>query len=291
LYRRIVKVLDSMRVEYEIVMVDDCDGMGSWEEVKKVAALDNRVKAIHFTKNFGQGRAITAGVANASGKWIVTMDCDLQDSPENIPELYAKANEGYDVVFVRRCNRKESFVVRFFAKVYHDVVSYLSEVPFDYDLGTFLIASRRAAKGFVTSKDRGRDFGMYLMWLSYRYTFLQFDQEQRYEGKTSYTFIKKVKYAMGIITSYSNRLLYIPIFIGALTSVGSLLYIIVVFFYYFVLDANPEGWSTIVASIFLFGGLILSTLGVIGIYIGNIFDMGKERPLFVIQEMMNFEKE
>ncbi|MBR2529856.1 MAG: glycosyltransferase, partial [Lachnospiraceae bacterium] len=101
LYDKLTSVLGGMGVTYEIVMVDDCDKMNSWEEVQKVALKDERVKAIHFTKNFGQGCAITAGVRQAKGDWIITMDCDLQDNPDNIPDLYAKAKEGYDVVFVR----------------------------------------------------------------------------------------------------------------------------------------------------------------------------------------------
>ncbi len=287
LHRRLVKTLSNMRISYEIIMVDDCDGMGSWDELKKVAESDGNVKIIRFTKNFGQGRAISAGISESSGDWVVTMDCDLQDSPEGIPDLYEKVKQGFDVVHVRRRARKETFLTRFFAHAYHRIVSYLSEVEFDYDLGTFLIASRRAADAFVASRDRGRDFGMYLMWLSYKHDFVELEQEERYEGKSSYTFRKKCRYALGIITTYSNRLLYIPIWVGALATLGAFVYIVIVFVSFFVFHANPEGWSTLVAAVFFFGGIILSTLGVIGIYVGNVFDMEKERPLFVIQETMN----
>ncbi len=287
LYDRLTSVLGGMGVTYEIVMVDDCDKMNSWEEVQKVAQKDERVKAIHFTKNFGQGCAITAGVRQAKGDWIITMDCDLQDNPDNIPDLYAKAKEGYDVVFVRRRQRKESFFVRLFAKWYHDLLCLLSGVEFDYDLATYLIASRRASDHYIASKDRGRDFGVFLMWLGFKHTFVEYEQERRYEGKSSFTFIKKWKTAVGIISTYSNRPLYASIWVGAFSAVFSFIYIIYALIQYFVYDANPEGWTTVAAALFFFGGAILSTLGIIGIYLGNVFDMSKDRPLYAIQESIN----
>ncbi len=287
LHERLSAVLSDMGVEYEIIMVDDCDAMRSWDEVKAVALKDDHVKAIHFTRNFGQGCAITAGVHQAKGEWIIPMDCDLQDSPENIPDLYDKALEGHDVVFVRRRKRKESFIVRLFAKWYHSILSWFSEVDFDYDLGTYLIASRRAAQYYISSKDRGRDFGVYLMWLGFDHAFVEYEQEERFEGKSSYTFVKKWKYAIGIMTTFSNRILYVPVWAGAICALFSFGYIIYVFILYFVFNANPEGWSTITAALFFFGGTILSTLGIMGIYLGNIFDMSKERPLYAIQECIN----
>lgn len=287
LYEKLTSVLGGMNVTYEIVMVDDCDKMNSWAEVQKVANMDDKVKAIHFTKNFGQGCAITAGVRQAKGDWIITMDCDLQDNPEHIPDLYAKALEGYDIVFVRRRQRKESFFVRLFAKWYHDLLCLLSGVEFDYDLATYLIASRRASDHYIKSKDRGRDFGVFLMWLGFRHTFVEYEQERRFEGKSSFTFIKKWKTAVGIISTYSNRPLYVSIWIGGFSAVFSFIYIIYALIQYFVYNANPEGWTTVAAALFFFGGMILSTLGIMGIYLGNVFDMSKDRPLYAIQDTIN----
>ena len=287
LHERLTNVLNGMNVSYEIIMVDDCDKMNSWAEVEKAALSDENVKAIHFTKNFGQGSSITAGIRQSVGDWVITMDCDLQDAPENIPDLYANVLNGYDVVFVRRRQRKESLLVRFFAKLYHGILSWFSEVDFDYDLGTFLIASRRASDQYLASKDRGRDFGVFLMWIGFRHAFVEYEQFNRFEGRSSYTFIKKCKYAIGIMTTFSNRILYVPIWVGAIAALFSFVYIIYVFILYFVYNANPEGWSTITAALFFFGGAILSTLGIMGIYLGNIFDMSKDRPLYAIQDSIN----
>lgn len=289
LHERLTAILEGMQKTYEIIMVDDCCPMDSWKGIRQICEKDNRVKGIHFTKNFGQGCAVTAGVAASRGEWIVTMDCDLQDVPENIPDLYNKVNEGYDVVYVRRTERKDPFITQKLAAAFHKVFCYITDVNYDFDLATFLIASRRAADKFLESKDRGRDFGMYLMWLGYNHTFIEFEHGERHSGNSSYTFIKKIKTAVADITSFSNRVLYVPIYLGFFSAFISLLYVAYVFYRYFVLGTDPEGWSTLVAAVFLFGGMILSTLGIMGIYLGNIFDMNKDRPLYVVQDTMNLD--
>ncbi|MCR5674250.1 MAG: glycosyltransferase family 2 protein [Lachnospiraceae bacterium] len=292
LHRRLTETLTGMGVEYEIVMVDDCDAMGSWDEVRKVAEADPRVKAIRFTKNCGQDKAITAGVRAATGNWIVTMDCDLQDAPENIPLLYRTVREkGCDVVFVRRHQRKDPLVVQWLSKLFHRIFSYFSELSFDYELGTFLIASKRAADQYRRSRDRGRDFTMYLMWLGYACDYVDLEHEWRFEGKSSYTFMKKWRYAVSAMTTFSNRILYIPVWVGMVAALGSVAYILFVLISYFAFHNNPEGWSTLAAAVFFFGGAILSTLGIIGLYLGNVFDISKDRPLYVIQESINCDGE
>lgn len=291
LHRRLVETLEGMGVSFEIIMVDDHDDMGSWDQIKAVALKDNRVKAISFTKNCGQDKAVSAGVKQACGDWIIPMDCDLQDAPEKIPILYDMAiSGGNDVVFVRRQGRKDSIMTRFLSRTFHKVFSYFTEISFDYELGTYLIASRRAADLYRESKDRGRDFTMFLVWLGFKHDFVEFEHEWRYEGKTSYTFKKKWDYAIKMMTTFSNRILYVPIRVGGLAVLCSIAYLIYVLISYLCGVSNPEGWNTLIAAVLFFGGAILSTLGIIGIYIGNIFDMTKQRPLYVIQESINCEK-
>ena len=289
LHRRLVETLESMEIAFEIILVDDCDELGSWENIKKVAKEDVRVKALHLTRNSGQGRAISAGIDTARGEWIVTMDCDLQDAPEYIPLLYNRVIKGYDIVFVRRQERKDSFIVQQLSKSFHRLFSYLSGLSFDYELGTYLIASKRAADQFRKARDRGRDFTMFLMWTGYKADYVELEHDFRYEGGSSYTFKKKWDYAIGVLTTFSNRVLYMPIRVGLCCSILSLVYFFYILLSYFYSDSNPLGWTTIAAAIFMFGGLILSTLGVIGVYIGNIFDMAKDRPLYLIQEAINVD--
>lgn len=290
LYSELVIVLERMGVSFEIILVDDCDKMGSWDEIEKISMQDVRVKALRFTHNFGQDIAITAGIRNAKGDWIVTMDCDLQDKPEYIPKLYEKVLESKtDVVFMRRKMIKASRLSRFFAMLFHKLFSYYTGVPFDYEIGTYLIASKRAAEPYRYSKERGRDFGMYLMWLGYSHTFLEYEHGNRFSGSSTYTFGKKLSYAFRMMISFSNRILYVPIRIGIVFSVGALIYLLVTLIDFFVFKANPEGWTSLVAIVILFGGLILSTLGIIGIYLGNVVDISKNSPLYVLQDSLNCE--
>ncbi|RKM57830.1 glycosyltransferase [Butyrivibrio sp. CB08] len=293
LHRRLSDTLQGMKVEYEIILVDDRDGMGSWDEIKKVAVSDYHVKAISLTKNCGQDKAITAGIGVSRGEWVITMDCDLQDAPENIPMLYDKVrSDNLDVLIVRRQKRKDSAIVQLLSKMFHKVFSYLSELTFDYELGTYLIAHRRAADLYIQTKGQGRDFTMFLLWTGYRKGFVELEHEERFAGKSSYTFLKKCEYALRAMTTFSNRILFVPIYVGSISAVGSLIYIIFVLVSWATNVSNPEGWNTLAAAVFFFGGLILSTLGVLGIYIGNIFDVTKERPLYIVQETINIpEKE
>ncbi|SCY75510.1 glycosyltransferase family 2 protein [Butyrivibrio sp. INlla14] len=292
LVRRNTETLQNMGVGYEIILVDDRDGMGSWDAIKKEALADEHVKAISLTRNCGQDKAITAGVAAARGDWIVTMDCDLQDAPENIPMLYEKVRkQELDVLIVRRHDRKDSAIVQLLSKVFHKVFSYLSELDFDYELGTYLIASKRATDLYVHTKGQGRDFTMFLLWTGYKKGFVDLEHETRFAGKSSYTFGRKVEYALRAMTTFSNRVLYVPVYVGAISAIGSLIYIIFVLISWAMHVANPEGWNTLAAAVFFFGGLILSTLGVLGIYIGNIFDVAKERPLYIVQEKINIPEE
>ncbi len=292
LVRRNTETLMKMGVGYEIILVDDRDGMGSWDVIKKEALADEHVKAISLTRNCGQDKAITAGVTAARGDWIVTMDCDLQDAPENIPMLYEKVREQeLDVLIVRRHDRKDSAIVQLLSKAFHKVFSYLSELDFDYELGTYLIANKRATNLYVHTKGQGRDFTMFLLWTGYKKGFVDLEHETRFAGKSSYTFGRKVEYALRAMTTFSNRVLYVPVYVGAISAIGSLVYIIFVLISWAMHVANPEGWNTLAAAVFFFGGLILSTLGVLGIYIGNIFDVAKERPLYIVQERINIPEE
>lgn len=291
LCRRNTATLQEMGVGYEIILVDDCDGMGSWDAIKKEALADEHVKAISLTRNCGQDKAITAGVSAACGDWIVTMDCDLQDAPENIAMLYEKVrSQELDVLIVRRHKRKDSAITKLLSKAFHKVFSFFAELEFDYELGTYLIASRRAAQLYVNTKGPGRDFTMFMLWSGYRKGFVDLEHETRFAGESSYTFGKKVEYALRAMVTFSNRVLFIPVYLGAISVIGSLIYFIVELVCLAMGVFIPKGGNTL-ALVSLFGGLILGTLGILGIYIGNIFDVEKGRPLYIVQEKINLPEE
>lgn len=290
LYRQLTDTLTSMNVSYELVFVDDKDPQNAWEEIEELCKKDSHVIGIHFTRNFGQERAILAGMCHTKGNWVVVMDGDLQDPPSGIRTLYEKASEGYEVVFVRRKERKADAWTLFLSKLFYKFYNLFSDIEYDPEIGNFSIASRRVIHAYTTMRERNRGYIMFLGWLGYKSTTIDIEAQERAEGKSSYTFGKKMKYAIQEITSQSNKPLYIAIYVGLAFASVSLIGLLYLLIRHFIDGSVPEGWISIMMSIYLVGGLLLSLIGVHGIYVGNIFDEVKDRPLYVIETVLN-EKE
>ena len=291
LYQRLVRTLEAITEAFEIVFVEDGDPQNSWEDIQELAKQDSRVKGIRFTRNFGQERAITAGIKYSSGNYVVVMDGDLQDRPEGITELYRIAKEGNDVVFVRRNERKDNALTKFLSGMFYKVYNVLADDDYDPEVGNFSIASRRAINAFLEMNEKNRGYIMFLKWLGFPSTTIDLTADARSEGKSSYSFSKKVRYAMEEITSQSNKPLYLAIYIGMIFACISFIAILYLVIRHFVDGSVPEGWISLMASIFLIGGLIMSTLGVHGLYVGNIYNEVRNRPLYVVEETRNLEEQ
>lgn len=291
LHRRLCENLEKIAETYEIVLVDDCCPQNSWEEIEKLCQKDKRVIGIRLSRNFGQIRAITAGLDKCQGDWIVVMDCDLQDRPEAIPELYAKAQEGYDVVFARREGRKDSFITKLLSKTFYKVYDYFTDGNFDSSICNFSISKRKVIDSYCRMREQNRAYTMFIRWLGFRQTAIDLQADERFEGKSSYNFRKKMKMAFEIISSQSNKPLRFAIKAGFLIALAALFYIIYIVCRNLILGDILTGWTSLIASVYLMGGLILCAVGVVGIYIGNIFNEVKNRPLYVISECLNGEKE
>ncbi|MBR2677360.1 MAG: glycosyltransferase family 2 protein [Solobacterium sp.] len=291
LYQRLVTTLESLSLSFEIIFVEDRDPQNSWEEIIKLAEKDQRVKGIHFTRNFGQERAIAAGLNHSKGDYVVVMDCDLQDKPEGIKELYETVRKGYDIVFVKRTERHESAMTRFLSKMFYKVYNIFADDYYDPGIGNFSIASRRAVDAYLSMNETNRAYTMFLKWLGYPSVTIEMPSDERAEGKSSYSFSKKMRYAMEEITSQSNKPLHIAIYIGLTFAFLSFLTILYLVIRHFVDGSVPEGWISLMASIFLIGGLIMSTLGVHGLYVGNIYNEVRNRPLYVVEETRNLEEQ
>ena len=281
LHKRLCESLEKICSTFEIILVDDNCPQNSWEEIEKICSGDKRVVGLHMSRNFGQIRAITAGLDKCKGDWIVVMDCDLQDRPESIPELYKKALEGYDVVFARREGRKDSFITKFLSKSFYKVYDYFTDGNFDSSICNFSISKRKVIDAYCMMREQNRAYTMFIRWLGFKQTAIDMSADERYEGKSSYNLRKKIKMAFEIITSQSNKPLLFSIKAGFIIAAFALIYII-----YLVGDI-VVGWTTIVASIYLMGGILLSAIGIVGIYVGNIFNEAKNRPLYVIDESIN----
>lgn len=290
LHRRLTESLSQITNEYEIILVDDNCPQNSWKEIVKICQKDEKVKGFHLSRNFGQIRAITAGLDKSKGDWIVVMDCDLQDRPEAIVELYQKAQEGYDVVFARRTERVDTAVTKFLSKTFYKVYGYFTDGAFDSSICNFSISKRKVINSYCSMREHNRAFTMFIRWLGFKETAIDLKADARFEGTSSYNLKRKLKMAFEIITSQSNKPLFFSVHAGFLIALCSFLYIVYLMIRALVVGDVLSGWTTIVASIYLMGGLLLIAIGVVGIYIGNIFEEAKNRPLYVIAEALN-EKE
>lgn len=287
LHRRLVTVLESLDKTFEIIMVDDHCPQDSWSEIEKLCQEDSRVVGVKLSRNFGQMRAITAGLQKSVGDLVVVMDCDLQDRPEFLPQFLEKIDEGYDIVYSKRKERKDSFIVKALSRSFYAIYNKLSDMKYDFEVGNYSIARRKVVDAFLTMKEQNRDYIMFLMWLGYKDTTIEIESDERFAGKSSYTFGKKVDLAVSLITEQSNKPLFMSVKLGFLISFAAMLFLVYLIVRYYVVGDLDMGWPSTIAAIYFMGGLMLSAIGIVGIYIGNIFSESKSRPIYVVDEVLN----
>ena len=287
LVKRVKTNLKLITDDFEIILVDDGSEDGTWKFIENETKQEKRVKGIKFSRNFGHHYAITAGLHNSTGEWVVVMDGDLQDRPEVIPELYKKSQEGFDVVFVSRQNRPEKLYYRIAQKIFYWTLKSLSGIDFDSRQANFSIINKKVVKAFKDFPENARFYGSTIKWLGFKRSFILADHGTRYSGKPSYTFKKRVKLALDIILSFSERPLKFAIALGLIMSTISIFLALWIVYGTFKWGYSVIGWSSGIVSILFSSGIILTVLGVIGIYLGRIFQEVKGRPLFVISERQN----
>lgn len=287
LYRRLIETLEGMKRSFEIVLVDDCCPQNSWIEIEKICQKDKRVVGIHLSRNFGQIRAITCGLDASKGDWVVVMDCDLQDRPEAIEQLYEKAQEGYDAVFVRRINRKDSSSTKFLSRAFYKVYEYFTDGNYDNTISNFSIASRQVIDNYCRLREHNRGYTTFIKWLGFKQTTIDVEGSERYEGKSSYTMRKKLQMAFELITSQSTKPLRLVVGVGFTISAIALVAFIVFIIYKFISPDVAVGWTSLICAVFLVGGLSIAFAGISGLYIGNIFEEVKNRPLYIVSKVLN----
>lgn len=268
---------------FEIILVNDGSADASWECIEMLSGRDPNVKGINLSRNFGQHYAIAAGLDYAQGKWVVVMDCDLQDLPEEVPNLYKKALEGYDQVVARRGNRELSLIKNAQSALFYFLLSRLSDVRLSASIGNFGIYSERVIRAICSTKEQGRSFGVLAQWVGFRRTELQVKSSLRVYGSSSYTFSRLISLALDSILFHSARPLVMTVKFGFLLSFLSILYATWNAIKYYLWGVPVEGWTSIIISIFLFSGIIIICIGIVGLYIGKIFDQVKNRPLYIIE--------
>lgn len=290
LYERLTATLSSMVDEYEIILVNDNCPQNSWEVINDLCTADSHVVGIEMARNFGQIQAITAGLDYSTGDWVVVMDCDLQDRPEEIVNLYNKAQEGYDAVFARRKERKDSFFKVLVSKAFYKVYELATDGNYDPALCNFSISKRIVIDNYCKMRELHRAFVIYVKWLGFKQTAIDVEHDARKEGKSSYNFKRRMKMAGEILTSQSDKLLKFTVYSGFFITLCSIIAIISIVIQYFIAHVQA-GWTSVIATICLMGGLTIMCIGVVGIYVGNIFMQSKQRPLYVIRTILNNRKE
>jgi dolichol-phosphate mannosyltransferase len=252
-----------------------------------MCAQDERIVGINLFRNFGQHLAISAGLSYVSGDWVIVMDGDLQDLPEELPKLYGKIREGYDAVFARRVNRQDSWFKRTCSWGFNALLEFLSGTKHDATVANFSIISRQVADSVSRLQERHRSYGLLISWLGPKIAFVDVAHGKRTRGVSSYSFCRQLRLALDLVVSYSSRPLVFSVFVGFFSSVAAVVYIGYLLFGKLAYGYGVEGWASTMVSVWLFGGLILTQLGIIGLYLGKIFEQIKGRPLFLVRETLN----
>ena len=276
--------------DYEIILVNDCSPDNSWECISEICKVDKKVKGINLSRNFGQPYAITAGLTYAKGNYIAVIDCDLQNKPEDLPAMYQKALEGYDVVSARRVVREDTFMKRMSSAIFHMVYDFLSGFDTDKAVAEFGIYSRKIVDVYCSIPEYSRSFVELIHTLGFKKTTVDVFHDHRLEGKSSYNLYRLLKLSYNSIISNSNRPLHLAVALGLIMSILSFLMAIYNIFAKFWGLNEVAGYTSTIFSIWFVGGLLLLMMGVLGLYIGKIFDQVKGRPVFIVSDTLNIEQ-
>ena len=291
LCRRIKAVCAGMGMPYELILVDDRCPKNSWLSIIRLAKDDHAIVGIRLSRNFGQHAAIQAGLSRVRGEWIVVMDCDLQDRPEEVPRLWAKALEGFDIVRAKRVNRSDAWYRRFFSEAFYAFLSYLTDTHQNPEFSNFGIYSRKVIDVVTQWQEEAKYFPAIVSWVGFSQSTLAVEQDRRFGGPSSYTFAKLVKLGVNVIVGFSDKPLKLVMVAGfamALLSFGMALFILVS---HLMGVLTVEGWASIALSLWFLAGCLLFALGLTGLYVGRILVEVKGRPTFIIDRVLIHARE
>lgn len=284
---RIKQSVGTITDSYEIILVNDCSPDNTWSEIEKACSLDTRVKGLNLSRNFGQHYAISAGLKYAEGDWIVVMDCDLQDRPEEIPNLYKKAQEGWYIVIARRVQKQCGFFKKMSSVIFHKVFDWMSGMKTDSSKGNFGIYNKLVIQEYNKIGEVARSFGSLIKHIGFKQTTIDVQHAARGEGKSSYTLSKLLSLSFDAIISNSNKPLRLAVLWGFI--MAGLSFMLAIYNVIAKLTGIIEvsGYTTTVFSIWFVGGVLLMMMGVLGLYIGKIYNQVKGRPIYVVAEKIN----
>lgn len=291
-YKRLKKVMESTEEAYEIIFVNDGSKDGTLEIAKTICNMDENIKLLSFSRNFGHQLAISAGMDYSSGNAVVVIDADLQDPPEVILEMIKKWKEGYDVVYGKRAKREgETFFKKFTAKVFYRTLKSMTDIDIPVDTGDFRLIDRKVCDKLKSLPEHNRYVRGLVSWVGYKQTGVEFVRRERFAGETKYPLKKMLKFAEDGIVSFSYKPLKFPLYIGGAVSAISVIYFIAYLLKAVIAGTHISGLSLALSMIFFLIGGIFIILGIMGEYISRMGDEAKGRPLYIIGDKEGFKDE
>lgn len=284
LIRRIEAAVLPLTGEFEIILVEDASPDLSWAVIEQLASSNPRIKGIKLSRNFGQHYAITAGLDAAKGDWIVVMDCDLQDRPEEIPALYSKTKEGFEVVLARRANRQDGFFKRLSSKLFYRTLAWLTGSHQDETIANFGIYSNQVIQEIIGMRESIRYFPTMVRWVGFSQTTLDVVHAPNEDRSSSYNFKRLFNLALDIMLAYSDKPIRLTVKLGLLVALTGFLFALYTLFRYFHGDIIVAGYASLIISLWLLTGFILVTLGMVGLYVGKTFEGVKKRPIYIVEK-------
>lgn len=284
LVERASAALKGIAKTFEIILVNDGCLNASWEEILILAEKHHFVRGIKLSRNFGQHEAITAGLHEARGTWIVVMDCDLQDSPEEIPRLYQKALEGYDIVYAKRVTRQDSWIKRKRSHLFSAILGYMTDTKLDSSIANFGIYHKKVIDAVLSMGESLRFFPAMVRWVGFTSTKIDVEHFERPSGKSSYSLNQLFDLALNVVISFSDKPLRIMFQVGLIISVVSGISAFFIFLRAIITDNSVPGWGSMIVSLWFIGGVIIMMIGMVGVYVGKAFSETKNRPIYIIEK-------
>ncbi len=287
LVSRIDTAVATFTDNYEIVLVNDCSPDDSWNKIKEICTHNKKVKGLNLSRNFGQHYAITAGLAESTGEWVVVLDCDLQDRPEEIPNLYKKTLEGYDTVFAEIIEREDRFMKKLTSRAFSYIFAYFTDSPVDKKTNNFGIYHRKVIDAVLSMGDYIKCFPIEVRWVGFNIGYHPVVKDGRAEGTSGYTWSKLFSFAFNNIIAFSNKPLKLALKFGFFVVLISLILTLYYLVRYMIGGIGVSGFTTLVISLWMIAGILISLIGMLGIYLGRVYDKVKDRPIYIVKERLN----
>jgi glycosyltransferase involved in cell wall biosynthesis len=290
LFRRLLAVLEALNTSYEVVCVNDGSRDNTLKNLVEYHQRYPQIKVVNLSRNFGKDIAMSAGIDYSQGMAVIPIDADLQDPPELIAEMIEKWHDGYDVVYAsRRVRIGESWFKRFTAESFYQVINKLSRVTIPPNTGDFRLIDRRVVESIKKMPERQRFMKGIFAWVGYKQTSILFDREPRYQGQTKWNYWKLWNFAIDGITSFSFLPLKVWTYVGLIIALVSLVYASFLMLRTIILGIDVPGYASLMVAVLFLGGIQLLTLGIIGEYIGRVYEEVKGRPLYLVRDCYGFE--